>query len=478
MLRMVICLWAAITVSATVGQAGGKPPNIVVILADDLPMDLMPVMVKTRALVADRGATFTRYFVQSPGCCPSRVTLLRGQYDTNHGCFFSNAPKGCAYRQKAIRNDRQTIATQLAARGYHTALVGKYLNSYETVAPYIPPGWTSFHGLMMGKKKSYSAFSFNHNGRIREYTGEAYMTDLIADLGVEQINTAAAGGKPLFLLIAPFAPHAPFTAAPRHRAAAIPPLIPAPSFGEADTNDKPTWIGTSPAFTGTTAAKVSQLYQMQAQASLALDDLVERIVSALEAKGILDNSYVIFTSDNGFHRGDHRIVRGKGYPYERSVHVPFALRGPGIAPGSRMDQFGMNVDLAPTILEWAGAAPLPFFEGRSLAPLVKDSRKTTSWRRAVFTHNRHADSNRGQEDIIPEWFAFRTAEYTYVEYHDGQRELYDLARDPDEMENIFPSQPETIQEALAYWAYRFASCRGQECRDAEETVPVNLKQMR
>ena len=430
-------------------------PNIVLILADDMRKDDLKYMPKTRSLLGQQGMRFTNAFVSNAVCCPSRATIMRGQYSHNNGVWTNGGgPKGGWGAYKANGNERDNVATRLDGAGYRTALIGKYLNAYRSTA--VPSGWDYWFGKFSSQ---YVDYEVNNNGTIRYYgaTKRDYATDVISGQAQRFIGTSAAQGKPFFAYVVPTAPHGPFLPAPRDRRAFDGLRAPhPPSFNESDVSDKPPWIKNRPTFTYADIADINFRYKRRAELMQSLDDLVEEVVGKLRATGELKNTYVFFTSDNGFHHGEHRIPEGKWRPYEEDVHVPLLVRGPGVAAGSTTNRLALNTDFLPTFTNLAGVQTPGYADGRSLRPVIKGN--STTWRSAVLLEaSRHGS---------PAYYGIRTSSGSkYVEYEGGLRELYQLGADPYELSNKYDAAAPPA--ALASRLQALKECAAESCRTAE-----------
>lgn len=405
---------------ATVSVAGKT--DVVLIVTDDQAWHTLQFMPHTNALIGDAGVRFSRAFATTPLCCPSRSSILKGQYAHNHGVLGNTAPLGGAGRF----NDASTLATWLKSEGYHTGLFGKYLNGYAQLTPwpYVPPGWVDWRAF---KNPGYFAFTLVENGVEVRYgrAPDNYSGARTAEMAVQFIDSAPAG-TPIFLYYAPFAPHEPAEPAPEDAGtfAGLPPWRPA-SFNEADVSDKPKWVRALPLLSPAQQDSIDALYRKQVESLQSVDRAVLAIVDALERNGRLANTAIVFTSDNGWSQGAHRWEL-KNCVYEDCVRVPMLVRAPGVLP--RDDgHLVLNVDLAPTIAQWAGIVPPDPVNGRSLVPLLANA--GTPWRDGALLEVLAGGASRTFQ-------AVRTAQYLYAEYHNGDRELYDLALDPDQLQNV------------------------------------------
>lgn len=471
-------LGLALTLLALAAPAAPAHPSVVVIMTDDQTYADMAGMPLTRRLIGDAGATFTRAYVSYPLCCPSRATFLSGQYAHNHG-VRSNAPPTGGY--EALDGDH-SLPVWLRAAGYDTSHVGKYLNGYGLrQRPVVPPGWSDWHGAV--DKSTYQMYGYTlyENGFPRTYGDfdvedpELYQTDVLRDRALEVVREHQVDEDPFLLSLAFVAPHGevvepgsgtqPYIRpAPRHEgrfAGAWPRLL-----DEADVSDKPPYVRGLQRGGPAQRQRIVQDFQARREALLAVDEAVAAVIDSLGRAGRLDDTYVIFTSDNGFFQGEHRIAKGKYLAYEPSTHVPLLIRGPGIAPGTVSRELASNVDLAPTVLDAANAAADRTLDGRSLLPFARDPSLRTA-RPILHEGLVGGDIDR---DLVSTsrragtYYAVRTDRFLYVKWRGGPRELYDHARDPREL-NSRHADPayDAIEAALSREVRRLRSCRGAEC---------------
>jgi arylsulfatase A-like enzyme len=423
------------------GAVASARPSLILIVTDDQRSDTLSFMpIAQRELVA-RGTTFTNAFVTTPLCCPSRASILRGQYAHNTGVLTNGPARGRRSRYPGGAESfptQSTLATWLRAAGYRTGLFGKYLNGYMTRTREVPPGWDEWQ--VFGG--AYFDYALNENGALRRYgqAPEDYSTDVIARQVVRFIEEAGAG--PLFVYFAPFAPHAPATPHPRDASAFrdLPPWRP-PSYDEEDVGDKPAWVRRLPPLTPQGEAGGDEFRRNQLRALQAVDRAIGLIVEALRRTGRLESSLLVYTSDNGLSWGEHRYLARKGCPYEECLRVPFVVRGPGVPAGGADDRFVLNIDIAPTFVDLAAAvADLPA-DGRSLVPLWRAG--DVPWRPAFLAEH--------WGPPILTWAAIRTDRWIYVEYENGDRELYDLRADAAQLANLaaLPALAATVAQLRA-----------------------------
>ena len=476
-------------VSGSSGEAAGaQRPNVVLIVTDDQPAHSLSSMPKTNRLLLDRGASFTDAVVTFPICCPSRATILTGQYAHNHGVLSNKARYQGGYNRLSHRH---TLPVWLKRAGYRTAHVGKYLNGYgrTTSRQRVPPGWARWWGAPGQNAYRMWDYKLNHNGRLVHH-GERrrdYQTDVYARLGARFIRAQKHRRKPFFLSIATLAPHdeakkadprrlkAP-RPAPRHRRAFRGSQLPdSPAFNERDVSDKPPYVARLPRLSARRKQLMLRSYREQLRSLLAVDDLVARVVRALSSSGQLRDTYVIFTSDNGYLLGEHRLL-GKSHPYEESVRAPIVIRGPGIEPGAELDGPAANLDLAPTILDLTNATADRRVDGISLFDAARGERPLPA--RAIllenFDRDRHLETFDRRPDLpglerrdmqrLPLFTGIRDRGWVYLEFKSGTRELYDLRSDPHELQNL-ASEPAVaaIEAGLADRLERLRDCSGRSC---------------
>jgi N-acetylglucosamine-6-sulfatase len=449
---------SAIAHKGTVQQQ--RRPNVVVVMSDDQTVESMRVLANVQALLAREGTTFANNVVSYSLCCPSRSTFLTGQYAHNHGVMGNAAPNGGYYKL----DSSNTLPLWLQRGGYHTVHIGKYLNGYGTRnKTEVPPGWSEWYGGVDPTTYRYYGYTLNENGKTVSY-GQPYQADVYTAKAVDAVRRLAPRAEPFFLSVAYLAPHAgapresddpPGMAtpvpAPRHRNRFASEPLPRPaSFNEADVSDKPGVIRNRRLLTPRQVAAITENYRQRLESILAIDEGVAQIVAALRAAGELDETLFIYTSDNGFFHGEHRIPAGKVQVYEPSIRVPLIIRGPGVPRGRTFVEPSINVDLAPTIVDAANVRVGRVMDGRSLLPLLA-----------------HPSRRWGRDALLetPGYTGIRTPRYKYVEYSNGERELYDLARDPDELQSLHanPSYA-AVRTELARRLIDLRTCRGAGCR--------------
>jgi arylsulfatase A-like enzyme len=331
-------------------------PNVILVVADDLDVPLYHQL--TRLPNIPGGRHFEEAFVTTPTCCPSKASMLRGQYAHSHGVYGNNPPNGGMARAKQLGIESCTLATWLHGAGYETSFIGRYFVGYgwRDVPPsYIPPGWDHWMARVDKSAAGYEDIAFSVDGQERTIAGN---TD-VASLAEAKRLIAAAGDRPYFMMIAAMAPHWPWPAVhhskPSRRAALMAPV----------------------------------------------EDMVAQLLDTVD-----DDTYVIFTSDNGFHLTPRA---GKDLPYDTDTRVPLIVWGPGVVPGTDDEHLVANIDFAPTIAELAGVRTPDFVEGQSLVPLLRG--EDPAWRAALTL------------ELVNHWTATRTATELTVDWADGRHEV-------------------------------------------------------
>jgi N-acetylglucosamine-6-sulfatase len=540
-----------------------EDPSFVVIQTDDATLDQLyevfnaggvqiPTMPNTLSMIAGRGISFNRYYVSYPLCCPSRVSLMTGRYAHNHNVRGNVQPNGGYTGFKFRGAYSHNLATWLQGAGYRTIHIGKFLNGYGD-EPHdngtdVPPGWSAWHSVLKADTHHYFyGYTLNDNGTLdgpfgdsgswdtREY-GERdyfgcpattieekpcfYETDVLSRIAYEELS-GTSPEQPFYLQLDFTAPHGDFRRpagpepASRHYTlfdGAPFPHSRSEGFNEGSVNDKPRFIREAP-YLSLNDIHAYRVYYQKALASLrAVDDGVKTVLDTLGSQHRLRNTYVIFTSDNGFFYGEHRLTGGKFLAYEPATHLPLLIRGPGIKPGTATGQLASHVDLAPTILELAGVQADKSVDGTSLVPFFRDpslrTRRPLLFESFVETNDVNANGGEPAEQapaytpgpaarpsagartasasggatasiIAPpkDYLGIRLGPYKYIEWPDGEKELYDITKDPNELNNIvrdpnyFP-----IRAYLHAQLVRLETCVGRTCRESAPPFPLTRKE--
>jgi N-acetylglucosamine-6-sulfatase len=534
---LVVCGIAVCSAAPQATAAASGRPSFVVIQTDDQTLATLDpaygVMAYTRELIAGHGMTFNNYYVSYPLCCPSRVSLLTGQYAHNHN-VRGNIPPSGGFTGFATRPAKDhNLATWLHAAGYRTIHLGKFLNGYGDL-PFdagttVPPGWDAWYTVERADTEHlFYGYQLNVNGEVdgpfgdpgssetREYgvrddpgcpTAPAnglpcyYITDYLTALARSEI-LAAPRDRPFYLQLDYTAPHGDFRRpagpepAPRHydweRTAALPHET-YEGFNEANVSDKPLFIREAPRLTPEEVHSYQVYFQKQLESLLSVDEGVKAIIEALGQAHRLRNTYVIFTSDNGFFFGEHRLIGGKFLAYEPATHLPFLIRGPGIPAGSETNALAANIDIAPTVLQLAHAKADRPIDGRPMIPIFRHPARQT--RRPILfesfvetsdvegqgliSSRRH---DRGTVSVTAppkDYAGIRLGKYKYIAWPDGETELYDLEKDPFELNNRSGSRNlAPIRSFLHRQLLRLTRCVGRRCRESVPRLPPTLREAR
>jgi len=481
-----IKLFAAIAGLLLLGPAAAegphvpRRPNIVFILTDDLSLNLLPYMPHVLQM-QQNGVTFTNYFVADSLCCLSRASIFTGRYPHNTGVLANVGPSGGYAAFRAHSLESVSFVEALSAGGYRTAMLGKYLNGYQPTINGPDPGWSDWGVGGYG----YNEFDYylNQNGQPVRYGDEPadYLTDVISGLAANFIQGAR---QPYFVEVATFAPHKPYVPAPRD-ADAYPNLRQprTPAFNAAPSPDAPAWLAriTTP-LNSSVVADIENFFRLRVRSVLAVDQMIGDLQALVASLGQQNNTIFIFSSDNGYHMGEYRLLPGKMTAFDTDIHVPLVMTGPGISAGSVVSALTQNVDLAPTFIQLAGidlarALPSAIIDGRSLVQWlypVPTGSQSQSWRTAALVEHLQVDRVEDDPDMEsstprihfanpPTYQAIRTLTATYVEYVTGEKEYHDLLTDPYELINAYESLDPTTQTNLHEQLSALHNCQGASC---------------
>jgi arylsulfatase A-like enzyme len=499
--RVAVAAGIAVALGAAAVVGGGEDaragsqaqPNIVVITTDDQSLSMMRgrYMPKTTKQIAERGATFTDYIVTTPLCCPSRATLLTGQYAHNHAVLTNH--------YDLLDDKDNVLPVWLRRAGYRTAHVGKFLNAYEQTVGNrfeIAPGWDVWFTALGATR--YFDYEISANGRRRHFGDgpRSHITRVLNRKAASLIRRFAPDPQPLYLQLDHRAPHTETgtNSGGPCGARAVPedprdeervrdePLPTPPSFNEADVSDKPSYIRDTALLSRGRIKRITKRYDCGLAALQSVDRGVKKVVQALRQTGELGNTVLIFTSDNGYYFGEHRIARDKTHPYEEGIRVPLMVRVPArlgaAAAGEKLDEPVANIDLAPTLLEIAGADPCAAdddcrtMDGRSFMPLLRGSGEWPNDRGLLVEYD--GASSKGTSSC--EYHGIRAEGWMYVDHvripnpltgvceETEQTELYNLTLDPYQLDSL-PAEGLPVTTPLRSRLARLRDCTGIEGRD-------------
>ncbi|HYI99475.1 MAG TPA: sulfatase [Thermoleophilaceae bacterium] len=472
---------------AIVPPAQAKP-NIVFVMTDDQTAASIEVQRNVR-LLQTQGTTFTQAIATYPLCCPSRATYLSGQYSHNHGVIHNAGPFGGYTRF----NHSNALPVWLQQAGYRTMHVGRYLNGYGVQnldITEVPPGWNDWISGVGESVFDYSHWQTNENGTIQWRPGAdrpgEHQTDFYARRAAELVSQAAPSPQPFFLSLTFPAPHsgAPVdpddpsllgtpSPSPRHRNAfANRPLPHPPNFDPASMRGKPQVLADRARLSPEWQAAIQENYQQEHEALLDVDDGVGAVLSALVASGELENTLFVYTSDNGFFHGEHRVTSEKVLPYDAGSRIPLVVRGPGVPRNLRLGQLVGNIDWAPTIVDAADARAGRVMDGRSLFELLEDPHSEPG-RELVLENGVGANG-------VPMFRALRNQRYLWIDHKTtGEYELYDLREDPYELRNLEDIDSYApIRRKLEARLRKLAACRGATaCSSSRPKLKLGASQV-
>ncbi len=493
------------SVVGTQELAANDGPNILVVTTDDMRWDELRFTPNVRKYVTSRGLLFANSYAPNPLCCPSRASFLTGLYSHNHHVYSHEKPYGFG-----AFDDHLTVGTVLNQAGYQTALVGKYLNGYGaqpslvTGGPsvtYVPDGWTDWMVSIehrwpkgspyVGGTYDYRSFTQNVNGHVLSNRGK-YSSNVVGSQVRSLLGKYGETGHPWFVWATPVAPHFGGPKEPddpesyrgasgylsRFQTPARPDWVKgrfdsslrrAPGVRadgqpeEQDIADKPEYFRKVPEMVGVERRRLLEVERQRAEALFAWDVQFGRIVKTLKQTGQFKKTVIVFTSDNGYFLGEHRQRTGKIKPHEPSLRVPLVVAGPGIPHGVRYAPIS-TVDLTATIVDLAGAAPLPGQDGLSKVPAFTKDRP---WTVPVVTEGlQHLQRTAagGFPQGLTE-MGLRTGRYAYFRYTTGEGELYDLFTDPLELRNRYddPAYADVRRDLTRLWK-QYRLCSGDACR--------------
>jgi arylsulfatase A-like enzyme len=462
------------------GQPPQLRPNIIVIMTDDQDATSISYMEKLKNLLQKRGVTFKNSFVEFPVCCPSRASFLTGQVAHNH-TILGNLPETGGGYAKFKQTEYNSLPVWLQGAGYKTALIGKYLNGYgkEVDPKHVPPGWDYWRGLVDNSTYQYYGYTINKNGTLVTYgtSTSDYQTDVLTNEAISFIESQRNSDQPLFMWITPMAPHAAVKSfsesnpepAIRHKGVFSNLSLPRPpSFNEEDMSDKPQFMQQHPLLSEADISFLTKHYRDRMETLLAVDDMVERIVNKLSELGKLENTVIIYTSDNGYFHGEHRRKGNKYLVYEESIRVPLIITGPGFPENVVRNELVNNLDVVATIVDLARVVPGRVLDGKSLLPLLKSN--YTPWRTGMLIEGSDQDGTNPRKFHGSYW-AIRTNSYVYVEHENGEKEFYDLKNDPYQLTSKHNDPTYyNVMNFLKEKLQALKSCKGDSCW-IEDKIP-------
>ncbi|MEE6480459.1 hypothetical protein FKM82_012579 [Ascaphus truei] len=436
-----------------------RKPNVVLILTDDQDVSLggMTPLKKIKELIADHGITFSNAYVGSALCCPSRSSILTGRYPHNHHVVNNTLEGNCSSIAWQKTQEPFTFPLLLQSSGYQTFFAGKYLNEYGAEGAggisHVPPGWSYWYALE--KNSKYYNYTLSVNGNAQKH-GENYsldyLTDVLANVSLDFLDYKS-NYEPFFMMISTPAPHSPWTAAPQYEKSFLNVNAPRNSNFNIHGKDKHWLIRQAKTpMTNSSIQYLDDAFRKRWQTLLSVDDLVEKLLKRLEARSELNDTFIFFTSDNGYHTGQFSLPIDKRQLYEFDIKVPLLVRGPGIKPNQTTESLVANIDLGPTILDIAGFdLNKTQMDGMSFLPILRND-KIATWRTDVLVEYQ----GEGQNSADPTCPALGPGVSVFVE-------VYNLTADPNQLTNIAKTIDKEILEKMNHRLMMLQSCSGASC---------------
>jgi len=462
------------------GKAGGKKPNILYVLTDDLSWNLVKYMPHVRQMMK-QGTTFSNFFATDSLCCPSRSSILTGQFPHNTGVYDNKGDDGGYKAFLAHHDEKNCYGSRLQQAGYNTGFMGKYLNGYQPgkrlggSKPHVPHGWNEWDVAGWG----YGEYNYrlNENGHVvkKGHRPQDYLTDVISKRAEKFIDGSAKSKKPFMLETATFAPHGPSTPAPQDKKKFPGLKAPRNSAYDKETEHAPKWQKKLTPLKPKEKQKLDKDFAKRVRSVQAVDRMIGHLEKVLKANGQADDTYLMFGSDNGFHMGEHQLRQGKMTAYDTDIKVPMMVTGPGVKAGRKVPELAQNTDMNPTFQELAGLKVPSSVDGHSLAGLMQ-GRPAGDWRKSVLVEHHQEKHPNGDPDKQgaksgdpPTYNALRTGKELYVEYADGEREFYTPGSDPNEMHNKIGSLSGHQRAALHKKLVALHHCKGdRDCTKASK----------
>lgn len=456
-----------------VGPTTADIKNVVFILADDLDWNLFNQVPRLAAL-PQQGMTFMNHTVTDSLCCPSRVSILRGQYIHNHRVISNLVQTGGGWPTfRDLGHENNCLPTWLSAAGVTTALFGKYMNQYPETpkeANYVPPGWDEW-AVPTSRGDSYKGYDYvlNDNGKLKKYGNKVsdFLNDVITNKTTKFIRTAQ---EPFFVELSTYSPHKPAPVAQRNRSKQMGTVAPRNPTYNAYGVDEPLWMKNKNPLGPKVLAKADREWRQRAQSAESVADSVEAVLAALKATGKDKNTLVVITSDNGYHMVERRMFKGKRTPYASDTVVPMIAIGPGVPAGVTVNEMTSTIDLAPTFTDILGGTTPNWVDGRSIRAFLDKGVAPQNWRDAALSESLGISTPSDpdyQKNAPPQYFALRTPQWLYVEYKDGSRTLYNRETDPFEMVNVMRTADPLLIAKLSSQLSQLSTCSGDTCRLAD-----------
>ncbi|KAF9937767.1 hypothetical protein BGZ67_000923 [Mortierella alpina] len=466
-----------------------QKPNFLVFLTDDqdLHMNSLDYQPLVQKYLRDQGTEFTNYYTTTAMCCPSRVSLWSGQFAHNHNVTDESPPHGSYTKFVSQQLDKNWLPTWLQDAGYSNNYIGKFINGVSPTLKHAPKGFDHHHWEPLVAPNIYTFYSpvfATNNGPLEAHTG-VYQTDIISDKSIAILDGLAQNkSQPFLFVISPTAPHDEVW--PTANGTLFTPPVPAkrhehlfkgakaprhPNFNPAK-NDKVSWIKSLPRLNEEQVKTIDATYRARLQSLQATDELVERVIKRLEKNGQLDNTYIVYTTDNGYHLGTHRMFAGKQTAYQEDTNIPFIIRGPGIAKNRKSNAVATHTHFPATVLKLAGlpvpdeldAHSIPVLENKAVYGKDQSSEAfaVEFWSTAFMenTTARYSTNTYKSVRLIGQGYNL-----LYTVWCTGEHEYYDLVKDPFQIRNIYHQTKATVLNRLDALLNVLRTCKGPTCRD-------------
>ncbi|KAH9900185.1 Arylsulphatase [Xylariomycetidae sp. FL2044] len=492
--------------------AGQTKPNVVFVLVDDQDalLNSLDYMPNVQKYLVDQGTSYTRHYCTVSLCCPSRVSIWTGKAAHNHNVTDVSPPYGGYSKFLDEGLNDNYLPVWLQEGGYATYYVGKLFNYQNVLTNWFkfPNGFTGTDFLIDPYTYNYWNPWFQRNKEAPKPYLNQYNTDLVAEKSLAYLEEAAekADETPFFVTIAPVGPHAEVTLSvdlqyftddnytlintsfsapkPADRHADLFPDadVPRTANFNPDVPSGADWVLSLPQLSAENVSSNDEWYRQRLRSLQAVDDIVGQVVEKLDSHGLLDNTYIVYTSDNGYHISNHRFPPGKGCAYEEDINVPLVIRGPGMAKKATINAPTAHLDLAPTFLSILGLETRPDFDGSPLPLTVEAAaNSTTEHVQTEFWSSGDQSEWKDGYKSDPVNNTYKSLRVIADEYNlfytvwcAGSHELYDMTTDAAQMNNLYGSSDqqllpgvstEDLTNRLDSLLMVLKTCAGDTCRD-------------
>jgi arylsulfatase A-like enzyme len=445
-----------------------QKPNIIFILTDDYASNLVDFMPNLKAMQKE-GVTFSEYYVSNSLCCPSRSSIFTGMLPHNTGVLTNTQPNGGYEEFMQHNDDKKSFSVSLQSAGYKTAMMGKLLNGYLPRKHAPLAGWTDW--FVSGAGYRNFNYDINRNGDVLHYgtAPEDYLTDVLSGRADSLVRSWK--DQPFFIEIATFTPHGPFIPAPRHEKLFNDKVAPrTPTFNKQADSTAPNWMRALQPLGPKKINRIDEIFRNRLRCIQSIDEMLGRLRKTLNEMGVASNTYIFFSSDNGYHLGDYSMMQGKQTPFDIDIRVPLIAAGPKVANGKLQEAIVSNIDLAPTFAALAGVKLSGEPDGRNIEHLLLEKNtEKINWRNfAIIEHSRvtydvnDPDRQEPEDGKLPTYTALRFHDLLYVEYETGEICCYDSKKDPYELKNIAPGLTPALKTKLHSLLLAAKKCGGKD----------------